>query len=54
MGREIRISGPGAKGTDEYPAVAWNSTGDEYLVVWTDGRNYATRNLDIYGRRVAG
>lgn len=54
MGREIRISGPGAKGTDEYPAVAWNSTGDEYLVVWADYRNYDTRNLDIYGRRVAG
>ena len=54
MGREIRISGPGAKGTDEYPAVAWNDSANQFLVVWADYRNYDTRNEDVFGRRVAG
>ena len=47
----FRISGSRA---DEYdPAVAHNSADDEYLVVWRDSRNTATRGTDIYGRRVA-
>jgi hypothetical protein len=35
------------------PAVAWNGTANEYLVVWEDGRNSSTRHFDIYGRRVS-
>jgi hypothetical protein len=50
--REERISGPQALGEDGLPAVAYNPDTNEYLVVWQDGRNEATRGLDIYGRRV--
>jgi len=32
--------------------VAYNSTSNQYLVVWKDWRNDATRGDDIYGRRV--
>jgi hypothetical protein len=27
---------------------------NQYLVVWADGRDQATRGFDVYGRRVAG
>jgi len=33
-------------------AVAYNSTDNEYLVVWQDNRRRATRKWDIYGQRV--
>jgi hypothetical protein len=40
---------------DKYtPAVAYNSSRDEFLVVWSDHRDYPTRGADIYARRVAG
>ena len=32
------------------PAVAWNATADEYLVVWDETRSGS--NVDIYGQRV--
>jgi hypothetical protein len=49
---DFRISGPGAVSDETYPAVAWNATADQYLVIWIDWRNgsYA----DIYGRRLKG
>jgi len=50
--RTARISGPGATGWDTTPAVAWNQTANEYLVVWADERAEATRGQDIYGRRI--
>lgn len=50
--RTARISGPGAAGWDTTPAVAWNQTANEYIVVWADGRAEATRGQDIYGRRM--
>jgi hypothetical protein len=53
IGGDFRISGTKATGNDFYPAVAWKGTSNEYLVVWSDERNSATRGSDIYGRRVA-
>ena len=45
LGANFRISGPGATSDDTTPAVAWNGTANEYLVVWEDGRNGSTRRL---------
>lgn len=36
-----------------YPHVAYNSTRNEYLVVWSDQRNTRTNGSDIYGQRVS-
>lgn len=36
------------------PDVAFSVTNDHYLVVWTDDRDTATNNDDIYGRLIAG
>jgi len=52
IGGERRVSSRRADAADQHPAVAWNAADDEYLVVWQDGRNAATRSWDIYGRRV--
>ena len=54
IGGDFRISGPNATSNDADPAVAWNQTANQYLVVWQDGRNHSTRGCDIYGRRVTG
>jgi hypothetical protein len=51
LGGGIRISGPNATSGEEDPAVAWNETADQYLVVWADGRNQ-TSDGDIFGRLV--
>lgn len=40
-----------ASGGQENPAVAYNTQGDEFMVVWADGRNGATWN--IYGQRLS-
>jgi uncharacterized protein YlbG (UPF0298 family) len=37
----------------EWPAVAYNSQDNEYLVVWQDQRNIDTTRVDIYARRLA-
>ncbi|MBN2112578.1 MAG: hypothetical protein JW785_00465 [Acidimicrobiia bacterium] len=42
----------GAPGDQQWPAIAWNATDNEYLVVWQDTRNLGTRGHDIYGRRL--
>jgi hypothetical protein len=53
VGSNFRISGTGATADDLTPAVVWNGTAQEYLVVWQDARNEATRGTDIYGQRVS-
>jgi hypothetical protein len=53
LGGDFRISGPSATAWDVEPAVAWNEATGEYLVVWEDTRNLATRGRDIYGQRVS-
>jgi hypothetical protein len=53
-GVDLRISGNGAISDDGMPDVAWNTTANQYLIVWKDGRNALTRDTDIYGRRLAG
>jgi hypothetical protein len=53
QGHDFLISGPKALGHDYDPAVAYSPDSAEYLVVWTDYRNFASRNTDIYGRRVS-
>jgi hypothetical protein len=50
IGGDFRISGPNAIFDDMSAAVAWNRTANEYLVVWTDQRDFHTRGSDIYGR----
>ncbi|MBU1227985.1 MAG: hypothetical protein KJ698_12340 [Actinobacteria bacterium] len=47
-----RVSSPSATDWEYAPAVAWNGTANQYLVVWQDNRNLGTRGYDIYGRRV--
>jgi len=54
IGGDFGISGPNALSYEDEPAVAWNQTANQYLVVWQDGRNLSTRLYDIYGRRVTG
>jgi hypothetical protein len=51
---EFRVSGPGATGHEDDPAVAYGSSLDQFLVVWSDWRWLATKDLDIVGRRVTG
>ena len=50
----FRISGPNALNYELDPAAAWNPAGQQYLVVWSNFRDLATRDADIYGRRVNG
>ena len=41
--------------TNEYaPVLAWDQVANQYLVVWDDERNHATRWTDIYGQRLTG
>lgn len=55
VGGDFRMSGPKALMNEYDPAVAWNATLNQHLVVWTDARSYSTgRLLDIFGRLVAG
>ncbi|MBU1865395.1 MAG: hypothetical protein KKE89_03185 [Actinobacteria bacterium] len=51
-GAEIQISGPAATGNEWDALVAYNSTSDQYLVVWGDERNHVTQGRDVYGRRI--
>lgn len=51
VGPDFQISGPAAT-TAERPALAYGAAADEFLVVWQDERNAASRGKDIYGRRV--
>jgi len=53
IGRDIRISGPGATETEDCPDIAYNATADQYLVVWGDRRGTLARDFDVFGRRVA-
>ena len=52
LGAEIAIDGPDPYGVTQ-PALAYNRTANQFLVVWTDTRNSSSRGIDLYGRRVA-
>lgn len=49
---EFRISRAAATGDQRNPAIAWNDTTGQYLVVWDDYRAEATRGVDIFGRLI--
>ena len=51
-GGDFRISGAAGIFDQGGPALAWNATANEYLVVWEDYRAQDTRSADIYGRRL--
>jgi hypothetical protein len=51
VGPAFAIAGEGA--AEQSPAVAYDPTHDEYLVVWQRWDD-KTESWDIYGRRVAG
>jgi hypothetical protein len=53
LGGDFKISGPGATSDEWAPAVVWNGTANEYLVVWQDARSSGTRGWDIYGQRLS-
>jgi len=52
IGGAFRISGILATSSEYNPAVAYNATANQYLIVWEDYRDSGTRGSDIYGRRV--
>jgi len=54
IGSDFRISGPKATADENWPVAAYNAEADEFLVVWEDYRNEATRNVDVFARRLAG
>jgi len=37
----------------EYPALAYDSAADEYLLIWMDYRNEGTSSVDVYGQRLS-
>lgn len=51
IGANFRIAGRTT--SDREPAVVYNPDANEYFVVWSNGRNWATTGDDIYGRRIA-
>ncbi|MBN2114842.1 MAG: hypothetical protein JW785_12035 [Acidimicrobiia bacterium] len=51
IGANFRIAGRTTD--DQAPAVVFNPDANEYFVVWSNGRNWATTGYDIYGRRIA-
>jgi len=53
IGPDFRVSSRSAVFDERSPALAWNTEDAEYLAVWEDGRNEATRGTDIYGRRIS-
>lgn len=53
LGPDFRISGAGATADDAYPDVVASDASTEYLVVWQDARNYATRAEDVFGQKVS-
>ena len=54
VGRNFRVSGPGAIDDAVGPAIAHNLKTDQYLVVWQDRRDRPNYDWDVYGRRVGG
>ena len=61
IGEPIRVSDMGPDGDPDYdalnPAVAYNATQDEYLVVWEgddDTGSLVNNEFEIFGRRVTG
>lgn len=54
VGSNFRVSGPDARLNEYGPAVAWNGTANQYLVVWDDQRDQTPRGSDIYGQRLTG
>jgi hypothetical protein len=53
VGGTFRVSGAAATRGVGQPAVAFDSTTGEFLVVWRDGRNWGDRGQDIYGQQVS-
>lgn len=54
-GPNFRVSGPlgaPALASEFSPAAVFNATSNQYLVVWSDHRDYSTHGSDIYGARV--
>jgi hypothetical protein len=43
-----------AAGAQAWPAVAWNSTDNEFFIVWGDPRNAGSSGADIYGQLALG
>jgi len=54
LGSNFRVVGTDATSEDRAPAVVWNDTTRQYMVVWEDGRNDLARGTDICGQRVSG
>ncbi|MBU1226908.1 MAG: hypothetical protein KJ698_06840 [Actinobacteria bacterium] len=53
-GTRFRITDLAVVSGVEVPVVAYNSRNNQYLVVWSDQRNSATRQNDIYGQLMKG
>ena len=53
IGDPFLISGVVDRHWKHEAVAAHNPNANEYLVVWADGRNHETRELDIYGQLIA-
>ena len=53
-GGDFRVSGAKGLLTEQHPDLAFGTGSLQFLVVWTDRRNFTERRDDIYGRRVSG
>ena len=49
LGEQFRITGLYTPGNEASPAIAWNATTNQYLVVWVDDRVFPARGYDIRG-----
>lgn len=53
IGGNTRISSPSQTADEGAASTAHNPATGEFLVVWSDSRNFATREWDIYGQRLS-
>jgi hypothetical protein len=54
QGTALNVSNPAANGTGRHPSVTYNSSNNEYLVVWSGNSAALTGEYEIYAQRLTG